>query len=451
MLEIIEKQRKYFNTHETIDVNFRILQLKRLKLQISAYYNQLLSAFEKDLNKKEFDVITTELGLVFNEINYMVKHLKKLAKPKKVRTSIINFPSKGYKIYEPYGVCLIASPWNYPLQLTMIPLIGAIAGGNTAIVKPSRSTPNVTNVIKKILSVYDDNYIYVVTKEEEINQIFESKFDFIFYTGSKVKASELMQSQSKFLTPMILELGGKSPCIVDSDAKVDLSAKRIVWGKFLNAGQTCVAPDYVLVHSSIKDLFLESVQKYIKKFYYSNEELNDDFVKIINKSSLERLQNLIIPEKLFFGGKVEKQVLEPTVLINVTREDEVMKQEIFGPILPIIEFEDLDKELEIINNLESPLALYYFGSNKENFEKIKSFCKYGGGCINEVVMHFTEKNLPFGGVGESGLGSYHGAKSFYSFTHEKSVLKKSTKLDIGLKYPPASKRKKSLAKKIFKI
>ncbi len=451
MLDIIEKQRKYFNTRETYDVNFRILQLKRLKLQISAYYKQLITAMQKDLNKGEFDTISTEIGLVFNEINFMVKNLKKLAKPKKVKTSIINFPSKGYKIYEPYGIVLVASPWNYPFQLAFMPLVGAIAGGNTVVVKPSRSTPSVTSVIKKILSVFDDDYIYVVTKEEEINQLFDTKFDFIFYTGSKDKAEELMQKQSKYLTPMILELGGKSPCIVDKDANVDLSAKRIVWGKYLNAGQTCVAPDYVLVHSSIKDSFLESVKKYIQKFYYVGEELSEDFVKIINKTSLERLQGLIEPTKLFMGGNVYKDKLEPTVLIDITREDKVMQGEIFGPIMPILTFDDLDKELEIINSLNTPLALYYFGKDKETIYKIKNFVQYGGGCINDVVMHLTEKRLPFGGLGSSGVGSYHGAKSFYSFSHEKSVLQKSVKMDIGIKYPPITKTKKSITKKIFKI
>ena len=449
--DIVEKQRKYFLKRETYDVGFRVLQLKRLRLQIDAYYNQILSAFEQDLNKKEFDVVTTEVGLVMSEINYMIKHLKKLAKPKKVRTSIVNFPSKGYKIYDPYGVILIVSPWNYPFQLTLSPLVGAIAGGNTAIIKPSRSTPHVTQVIKKILSVFDEEYIAVITKEEDINEIFNTKFDFIFYTGSYLKAQELVSSQANNLTPMVLELGGKSPCIIDKYAKVDLSAKRIAWGKFLNAGQTCVAPDYCLVHSSIKDEFLESLKKYINKFYYDGDEVSDDFVKVINKESLERLQGLIDPNKLYFGGKCKGEILEPTILTGVTREDKVMQEEIFGPVLPILEFEDLDKELGIINSLDHPLAFYYFGEDKETIEKVKIFSEFGGGCINDVVMHLTEKNLPFGGVGRSGLGSYHGKQSFYTFTHEKSVLKKSTKMDIGVKYPPVSKGKLKFSKRIFKV
>ena len=449
--EIIEKQRKYFSSHETYDINFRILQLKRLKLQINAYYGQILSAFEQDLNKKEFDVVTTEVGLVMSEINYMIKHLKKLAKPKKVRTSIINFPSKGYKVYDPYGVVLIASPWNYPFQLTMSPLVGAIAGGNTVVIKPSRSTPNVTQVIKKIISVFDEEYICVITKEEDINEIFNTKFDFIFYTGSYTKAQELLAAQANHLTPMVLELGGKSPCIVDKDAKVDLSAKRIVWGKFLNAGQTCVAPDYVLVHSSIKDEWLESAKKYINKFFYNGDEVSDDFVKVINKKSLERLQGLIDPNKLYFGGKCRGQIMEPTILNNVTRDDLVMQDEIFGPIMPVLEFDDLDKELQTINELDHPLAFYYFGEDKENIEKVKLFSQFGGGCINDVIMHLTEKNLPFGGVGRSGSGLYHGKQSFYTFTHQKSIMQKSTKMDINIKYPPATKGKIKITKSIFKV
>ncbi len=451
MLNIIEKQKNYYNTHATLSVSFRVLQLKRLRLQVKAYYDQIITAFAKDLNKKEFDVVVTEIGMVMMEINHMIKHLKGFAKPKKVHTSILNFPSKGLKIREPYGCVLIASPWNYPFQLTMIPVISAIAGGNTLVVKPSRSTPNVTNVIKKMLSIFDEEYVYVVLKEDEINELFDSRFDFIFYTGSLNKARELMEKQAKFLTPMILELGGKSPCVVDSDANVDLSAKRIVWGKFLNAGQTCVAPDYVLLHSSIKEQWLESAKKYIQKFYYEGEELSNDFVKIVNKSALERLQSLIDPKKTFFGGKAYGQVLEPTILIDVKKEDPVMQEEIFGPIMPVIEFTEFEEELKKLAKEEHPLAFYYFGNDRDKIEKAKIFLGYGGGAINDTVMHLSEKNLPFGGFGNSGMGSYHGKQSFLSFTHEKSILMKSNKFDLNLKYPPATQRKTNFIKKFFRI
>ncbi len=451
MINIIEKQKNYFNTHATLNVNFRTLQLKRLRLQIKAYYDQILTAFSKDLNKKEFDVVSTEIGVVMNELNFMIRNLSSFCAPKRAHTSLINFPSKAVKIREPYGCVFIASPWNYPFQLTMLPVIAAIAGGNTLVVKPSRSTPNVTNVIKKMLSIFDDEYVYVVTKEDEIAGLFDANFDFIFYTGSVKKAKELMEKQAKFLTPMILELGGKSPCIVDADANIDLSAKRVVWGKFLNAGQTCVAPDYVLVHSSIKEQWLESVKKYTQKFYYDGEELSGDFVKIINKSSLERLQKLIDPKRVFFGGKSHGNTLEPTILVDIKPEDSVMQEEIFGPILPVLTFENFEEELKKLSAKPSPLAFYYFGREKDKIEKAKMFLRYGGGCINDTVMHVAEHNLPFGGFGESGMGNYHGKQSFDAFTHEKSVLLKSTKLDLNLKYPPANSSKTKFIKKIFKL
>lgn len=449
--KIVLEQKEYFNTHVTLDVNFRLLQLKRLKLQIRAYYEQIVNAFKKDLNKCEFDVVSNELGMVMNEINYMIKHLPSLAKTKRVSTSIINFPSHGEKIYEPFGTVLIASPWNYPLQLSLIPLIGAIAGGNVVVLKPSRSTPNVSKVIKKMLSIFDSNYVYVLSKDDDIESLFDTKFDFIFYTGSVSKARELMAKQAQYLTPMVLELGGKSPCIVDEDANVDLSAKRIVWGKFLNAGQTCVAPDYVLVHYSVKEHFVESVKKYIQKFYYNDGKLSTNFVHIVNKKAVERLQNVIDMGKVVFGGKVTGQVIEPTVMDNVTKTDKIMQEEIFGPVMPIISFENFDNELAELNQKEKPLALYYFGKNKQNIEKVKNCVSFGGGCINDVIMHLSEEKLPFGGVGNSGMGSYHGKKSFLTFTHEKSVLVKSTHFEINTKYPPVTKGKLKLTKKIFKV
>jgi len=450
MLEVLEKQKEFFNTHTTLDVNFRLIQLKRLKSQLKAYYEQVCKAFKMDLNKNEYDVLSTEYGLVMTELNFMIKHLKSLAKPKIVLTSILNFPSRGCKVYDPYGSVLIASPWNYPFQLTFIPLIGAIAGGNTVVIKPSRNTPNVTKVIKKILDIFDDNYIYVVTKEEEIENLFEEKFDFIFYTGSPNKARELMTKQSKYLTPMILELGGKSPCIIDSDADIESSAKRVVWGKFLNAGQTCVAPDYVLLHSSIKDLWLEKAKEYIEKFYYVDGELCDSFVKIVNKKSIDRLSTLIDQNKVFCGGKTLNDKIEPTILHGITRDDKVMQEEIFGPIMPIIEFDDLDQELKNIEKLEKPLAFYYFGFDKEKIKKIKENMRFGGGCINDVIMHLTEERLPFGGIGNSGMGAYHGKKTFYAFVHEKSVLEKG-KREINFKYPPVTDKKTNFTKKIFRV
>ncbi|MBQ9792969.1 MAG: aldehyde dehydrogenase family protein [Clostridia bacterium] len=451
MLEILEKQKEFFNSHATVDVNFRLAQLKKLKSQINVYYDQICSAFLKDLNKHEYDVVSTELGLVMKELNFMLRNLKRLAKPKRVCTSIINMPSKGYKVYQPYGTVLVAAPWNYPFQLTLIPTIGAMAAGNTVVIKPSRNTPNVTKVIKKIFDVFDDSYAYVVTKENEIENLLDERFDFIFYTGSPNKARELMEKQSKYLTPMVLELGGKSPCIVDSDADILASAKRVIWGKFLNAGQTCVAPDYVLLHSSIKDQWLECAKNYIEQFYYEDGKLKKDFVKIVNQKNMERLKGLIDTSKIFFGGKVEGEKLEPTILENVKYEDKVMQEEIFGPIMPVIEFDDLDKELDKIDRGEKTLALYYFGQSKEKINRIKNNCRYGGGCINDTIMHLCEEGLPFGGLGNSGMGSYHGKQTFYTFSHEKSVLQKSPTGELNIKYPPINNKKLSLTKFIFRI
>ena len=455
--KVVARQRAFFATNKTLDVNFRLLQLKRLRLQIKAYYDQICAAFRTDLNKLEFDVVLTELGLVMKEINYMISNLVSLTKPKRVRTSFANFPSKGYVLHDPYGVTLIASPWNYPLQLTLIPLIGAIGGGNTVVIKPSRNTPNITKVIKKMLSIFDEDYVYVVTKEDEIESIFDTKFDFIFYTGSPKMARELAEKQAKYLTPMILELGGKSPCIVDKDANIDLSAKRIVWGKFLNAGQTCVAPDYVLVHSDIKDKFVEAAKKWVKKFYYEHhlgsekDEFLTSFVKIAKKSDVSRLQNLIKNGNIECGGKTHGQIIEPTILSDVSWNDEIMQEEVFGPIMPVLTFDDLDEVIEKFRNMDKPLALYYFGKDKESIAKIKSQVAFGGGCINDTIMHLSEEKLPFGGVGNSGMGNYHGAKTFYAFTREKSVLEKGLWLDINLRYPQGTPRKIKKVKKYFKI
>lgn len=455
--KIVARQRKFFETNKTLDVNFRLLQLKRLRLQIKAYYDQICSAFRQDLNKLEFDVVLTELGIVMKELNYTISNLIRLAKPKKVRTSLANFPSKGYVLRDPYGVVMIASPWNYPLQLTLVPLIGAIAGGNTAIVKPSRNTPNITKVIKKMLSIFDEDYVYIVTNEEEISDIFDTKFDFIFYTGSPKKAREIAEKQAKYLTPMILELGGKSPCIVDKDANIDLSAKRVVWGKFLNAGQTCVAPDYVLVHSEIKDKFVESAKKWIGKFYYEHhldaqkEEFLSTFVKIVKKSDVLRLQNLMKEGVVECGGKAHGQVIEPTLLTGIDWDNKIMQEEVFGPIMPVLTFDDLDDVIRKFRSIDKPLALYYFGKDKEAIEKVKTQIAFGGGCINDTIMHFTEEKLPFGGVGQSGMGNYHGARTFYAFTREKSVLDKGLWFDLTLRYPQATKGKIRFAKTYFKI
>lgn len=439
---ILEKQRQYFLSGETLDYKFRINQLNKLLDSINTNSTELLAAFKADLNKCEYDAVSTEIGLVIKEIKYLRSHLRGLMRPHRATTSIINFPSSGKIVREPFGQVLIMSPWNYPFQLAICPLAGAIAGGNTAVVKPSAYTPTVSAVIAKILAVFAPEYIACVQGGREQNQeLLNQKFDFIFFTGSKAVGEIVEEKASKHLCPVVLELGGKSPCIVDETANIKKAAKRIVWGKFLNAGQTCIAPDYILVQDSIYDKFIAEVIAVTKEFYYDGDKLKDDFMYIVNEKHANRLKNLIIPEKVVFGGKLNNRLLEPTIMKNVSYDDAVMQEEIFGPIMPIIKYSDISEVIDYINSHDKPLALYYFTKNKKLANLVISRTSSGGVCLNEVVMHFTEHNLPFGGVGASGMGNYHGKHSFFTFTHAKCVLKKSANLELNLKYPPCTTQK----------
>ena len=449
---MLEKQREYFKSGITLDVNFRITKLKLLKESILNNLDDLVKAFKEDYKKCKFDVYSTEIGLVINEINYFIKHLKKLTKKRKVKTALINIPSNGYIVNEPYGNVLVVSPWNYPFQLAMIPLIGALATGNTVYLKNSRNVPRVSEVIKKILSVFDEEYVYVMENtKENIDKLFDLKFDYVFYTGSPAVAKDLMQRQAKHLTPLTLELGGKSPCIIDKDADIEKSAKRLVWGKYLNAGQTCVAPDYVLVHNDVKRELVKYILKYINEFYYNEGKLREDFTAIVNERDLKRLLSLTYKNKIICGGNVVNGTLEPTVIEEVSFDDEIMNEEIFGPIMPLIEFDNLDDVINYLKTLDKPLSLYYFGKNKQNQDKVINNVSFGGGCINDTIMHLTEEKLPFGGIGLSGIGSYHGKKSFEIFSHQKSILKKHPKLEVNLKYPPYNEKKLKLTKFYFRI
>ena len=447
---MLDKQRAYFKSGKTLDIKFRINSLKKLKESILNNLDELVKAFKEDYNKCEFDVYSTEVGLVIKEINYFIKHLKRLAKAKKVRTSLINIPSCGYRVSEPYGNVLVVAPWNYPFQLAMMPLIGALAAGNTVYLKNSRNTPKVSEVIKNILSVFEEEYVYVMENtKENMDKLFDLKFDYIFYTGSPSVAKDLMSRQAKYLTPMTLELGGKSPCIIDKDANIEKSAKRLVWGKYLNAGQTCVAPDYVLVHNDVKRDLIKYILKYINEFYYENGKLREDYTGIVNERSIKKLLSLTYKGKIIFGGNSTGETLEPTVLDDVSFNDEIMKEEIFGPIMPLIEFNNIDDVINHLKDLDKPLALYYFGKHNKN--KVIKHLSFGGGCINDTIMHLTEEKLPFGGVGLSGFGSYHGKRSFELFSHEKSILKKHSKFEVNLKYPPYNKNKSKLTKFYFGI
>ena len=449
--QLVDTQRQYFFTKKTYDVDFRINNLIEMKRLLIKYKQAFIDAFKKDYNKCAFDVTSTEFALVIQELNYHIKHLKKEAKIKKVSTSIVNFPSKGYIVPEPYGVCLIMAPWNYPLQLTLEPLIGAIAAGNTAILKPASYTANVSQVIYDMFEEFGHPELIsvVLGNRQQIAELLDQRFDFIFFTGGETVGRLVLQKASVYLTPAALELGGKSPCIVDSDADVNLAAKRIVWGKFLNAGQTCVAPDYICVHKDVKKEFIAKVKEYINTYFYKDGKLVDTFPYLINEKHANKVMSFIDENKVIIGGKREGLCLEPTVMDNVTFEDNIMQEEIFGPIMPIIEFDDINTLLEKINRFEKPLAFYYFTQNKAKAKRVMKESFYGGGCINDTIMHLTNDNLPFGGVGRSGMGSYHGKKSFDTFTHYKSLLKKG-KMELNTKYPPYNDKKLKLINWLFK-
>lgn len=440
--EVVKNQREYFATGQTMDVDFRLEQLKKLKTSLSLYEKELLDSFMQDLNKCEYDVVMTEIMMVNSELNLMIKKLKKYAKTKKVGVSILNPMSEGKIIPEPYGSVLIVSPWNYPYQLALIPLIGAMGAGNTVVLKPSSSTPLVASTIKKMLSVFDEKYISVVTgSREETKDLFDCRFDFAFFTGSKSAGVNLLEKMSKNLTPCVLELGGKSPAIIDFDADIKLAVKRCVWGKFLNAGQTCVAPDYFLVHETIKDEFVQLVKQEIRDRYYLEDVLTPNFVSIVNERQKQRIENILDHNKVVCGGEWDGLVLHPTVMDNVTDEDKIMQEEIFAPIMPIVSFTTLKEEIEKLNKKEKPLALYYFSTDEDKQKEVMESLHFGGGCINDCVLHLTEHNLPFGGVGASGMGSYHGKKSFDTFSHFKSVLVNNTKINLWLKFMPYTRKK----------
>ena len=449
--KIIDRQRDFFLKGGTLNIKFRLMNLKKLRNLILSNYDNIIEAFMKEFNKCEFDVVSTEISMVISEIDFFIKNLKKLVKIKKVKSNFINTPSKGYIMPEPYGVCLIMSPWNYPFQLSMLPLVGAIASGNTVILKPSNYSPNVSLAIENILSNLDKRLICTVLGGREVNQsLLDHKFDYIFFTGSVSVGKLVMEKASRNLTPVTLELGGKSPCIVDENCDLETSCKRIVWGKYLNAGQTCVAPDYILVHKNIHDDFVGKVIEYIESFYYNNNRLSKDFPEIINQKHLDRLNNLILKNNVVFGGNTKGKTLEPTVLDNVSFGDKIMKEEIFGPIMPIIEYENIDNVIFDLKRMNKPLALYIFSNNKKVINKVLKNISSGGACINDVIMHLTNDKLPFGGVGTSGMGSYHGQKSFDTFTHYKSIFEKP-KTEFKVKYPPYNEKKLKTIKKLMKV
>ena len=435
---LLDKQREYYKSGVTVPVNFRIEQLKKLYAAIKKYKNEILQALHTDLGKSDYESFMCEIGLVLSEITYMIRHTKKFTKRKTVFTPITNFHAHCFKQPVPYGNTLIMSPWNYPFLLTVDPLADAIAAGNTAVVKPSAYSPATSAIISKIISeCFDAEYIAVITGSRAENAaLLEQKFDFVFFTGSQAVGKEVLRHTAEHLTPAVLELGGKSPCIVDKSANIALAAKRIVFGKFLNCGQTCVAPDYILCESSVKDKFINEVASQIKIQYGDNPLKNKDYGRIINQKHFERLCGLIDKNKVIIGGETDcgSNRIAPTVMDNVTENDAVMGEEIFGPIMPILTFDDFDKTVDNLKDKDKPL--YLFSSDKGQIKRITTELSYGGGCINDVVVHLSTSEMGFGGVGQSGMGSYHGKDGFDAFSHYKSIMDKKTWLDLPMRYQP---------------
>ena len=449
--DILTEQRELFNSQKTKSVNYRKIYLEKLKEVIIKNENLLYEAIDKDFGKSKFDTFTTEISFVLKDIDYYLNNLNSLSKPKSVRTNLANQLGSS-KIYpEPLGCTLVIGAWNYPYQLSLSPVVAAIAAGNTCILKPSEVAENSMKAMAKIINEnFPKEYLYVAEGGvEEITEILKLKFDKIFFTGSTKVGQIVYEAAAKHLTPVVLELGGKSPAIVTSSANFEVAAKRIVWGKFLNAGQTCVAPDYILVDEKVKDSFLDSLKSYIQKFNYQSN--SEQYTRIINEKNFDRLVNLIDPDKVFFGGNSDssKKFIEPTILQNVTWEDAVMKEEIFGPILPVLTFTNFNEALLKIAEHEKPLAAYLFTSDSEEKENFTSKISFGGGCINDVVMHLSNDYLPFGGVGNSGIGNYHGKFGFEAFSHQKAILDRATWGEPDLKYPPYTEKKLNWIKKLL--
>lgn len=441
--DLVTRQRKYFQTGATLPVSVRVDALKRLYGVISGCEKEIHTALKRDLGKSGFESYMCETGLVLEEISYMLKHIHRFSREKNVRTPLAQFHSRSFKKPSPYGVTLIMSPWNYPFMLTLSPLVDALAAGNTAVVKPSAYSPHTSDVILQILSqCFDPEYVAVVTGGRAENTcLLREHFDYIFFTGSQSVGKEVMRNAAEHLTPVTLELGGKSPCIVDKSADIKLAARRIVFGKYLNCGQTCVAPDYIYCHRSVKDKLIKEVQKQIQKQYGKQPLRNPNYGKIINEKHFDRLLGLIDKNKTVHGGDSDRHALriEPTVLDNVTFADAVMQEEIFGPIMPILIFDNLDEAIRNINAMPHPLALYLFTSDKAAAKKVTSRCGFGGGCINDTIIHLATTEMGFGGFGESGMGSYHGKVGFDTFSHYKSIVDKKTWIDLPMRYQPYRK------------
>lgn len=452
---ILKRQRNYLSSIGIIDVTDRIENLKKLKNSIKKYENNIINALNIDLGKPEFEAYSSEVGFVYSTIDYFIKNLKSWTKVKKVKNDAAQLPGKSYIYKSHYGAVLIIGPYNYPFQLLIEPLIGAISGGNTVILKPSEYATKTEAIVEKIIKeTFDEKYIAVVTGDYKVNsQLLDLEFDYIFFTGSVNVGKIVMEKASKHLTPVTLELGGKSPVIVDNTANLKVSAKRILWGKLTNAGQTCVAPDYILAHEDIYEELIKEFEKVIIEFYGQDIINSKDFGRIINDRHMNRLNAILEHDKnkITFGGEVdfEKRYISPTIIRDVTLEDAVMNEEIFGPIIPVIKYKNMEDIKYYISHHKNPLALYVFSEDENFSEDIINRFSFGGGCVNDTISHVASAYLPFGGIGSSGMGNYHGKASFDTFTHTKSIVKKSTKIDLKLVFPPY-KDKIKLIKKVMK-
>ena len=438
--EILNGQREFFRTGATLPVDFRIEKLKKLRQAIITAEDEICRALASDLGKSDYESYMCEVGLALSEISFMLRHTRAFAREKTVPTPLAQFPSRSYRKPSPYGNVLIMGPWNYPFLLTVDPLANAIAAGNTAIVKPSAYSPSTSKIISRIIGdVFAPEHVAIVTGGREENRaLLEKKFDMIFFTGSRNVGREVLRKAAENLTPVVLELGGKSPCIVDSGAKISLAARRIVFGKYLNCGQTCVAPDYILCHEKNKDAFIAELKKQIRLQFGSDPLTSPDYGRIINKRHFDRIVGLMDTAKVVCGGRYDSGSLkiEPTVMDNVTWEDPVMQEEIFGPVLPILTYSHVNEIYDLLSDKPKPLALYIFTQDKRLVKDITSRLSYGGGCVNDVVIHLATSRMPFGGVGESGMGAYHGKAGFDVFSHTKSIVDKKTWIDLPMRYQP---------------
>ncbi|MGN0778728.1 MAG: aldehyde dehydrogenase [Aristaeellaceae bacterium] len=437
---LLDRQRTFYRSGATLSVSFRTAQLRKLYRAVKAHEDEIAQALQRDLGKSAYESFMCESGLVLSEISYMLRHIRRFTRRRCVYTPLAQFPSHSYTQPTPYGNTLIMSPWNYPFLLTLDPLADAIAAGNTVILKPSAYAPATSAVVEKLIAAcFPAEYVAVVTGGRAENAaLLAQKFDMVFFTGSQAVGKEVLRRCAEHLTPAVLELGGKSPCIVDETADIPLAAKRIVFGKYLNCGQTCVAPDYILCHSSVKERFVAEVIRQVKAQYGEHPLDNPDYGRIISEKHFRRLMGLMDPAKVVLGGQADEHAcrIAPTVMTDVTRADAVMGEEIFGPILPILTYDHLDEVIADLKTRDKPLALYLFSSDRAHIRRVTEELPYGGGCINDVVIHLATSGMAFGGVGESGMGGYHGRAGFEAFSHTKSIVDKKTWLDLPMRYQP---------------